>query len=256
MAFSPTCGLVRMVPSTFSRAIVMDTAGERPKVEAATRQHQEYVAHLRAAGVAIRVLESGGPDSCFVEDQALIFGGVAILLRVGHPQRRDEGELVHQALREVMPTLSLPEGTVDGGDVLSVRQTLFVGRSSRTNELGIRTLRALVEPLGAEVVEVPVEFAGVLHLKSAASFLDETTVLVAEQTLDRRVFERHANVVVVPREENYAANTLTIGSRTLVPAGYPRTASKIEALGFEPVVLPMSEFQKADGALTCLSLLW
>jgi len=232
--------------------------GERAPVDVtlAREQHAAYVAALRGAGLEVVVLPelAGAPDSCFVEDTAVIAAGMAMLTRPGAVSRRGEVPSVRDALRGWLTTRTMPApATLDGGDVLRVGLDVYVGLSARTNVAGVRSLRRAFEPLGLRVhaIELP---PSVLHLKCVCSPVDATTVLVAAGALRAGTFGR-ARVIEVPAEETYAANAVVVNGVALVAAGHPVTRRRLEAEGLRVVELDMSETRKADGSLTCLSLL-
>jgi len=252
----PTHALVRAIPATFLDAVVLAPPPEPIDLRLAREQHRGYVEALRGLGLAVIELpaDEALPDGCFVEDTAVVAGGVALITRPGAPSRAGEVRAVREALGARLPLAEMgPSGKLDGGDVLRVGRTIFVGRSARTDDPGRRRLAEVFGPLGYQVREVAV--AGLLHLKCACSRLDDETVLVAEGALDPGVFEG-LGVVTVPRGELYAANCVAVGSRALVPAGFPATERALREAGFEPVPLPTSEIRKADGSLTCLSILF
>lgn len=220
----------------------------------AARQHASYVAALRAAGLKVTVLPAlkGQPDACFVEDCAVVFNGRALLTRPGAVVRQPEVESVGRVLKTKLECLDMDgAGRLDGGDVLRLGDRFFVGRSSRSDAGGIE---ALGRAFGVEVVAVDVGDA--LHLKSVATAIDEDCVLVLEGALEPDVFAGVARVLSVPRQEAVAANVLRIGASVLMPPGCPQTAEQINALGWEVVEVDASEFNKMDGALTCLSVCW
>jgi len=221
-------------------------------------QHAAYVAALRDLGVVVKVLPPAEeePDACFVEDQAVVYAGIAVITRCGHPARRPEAGAIADALAVVLPLVRMEApATLDGGDVLPVGRTLFVGRSRRTNAAGIAFLREVMAPRGIAVREVPVP-AGTLHLQSVCSALDDDTVLLARGTVPAVALPGVARILEVPAEEAYAANAVAVGEDVLLPAGYPVTARRVAEAGYRVHPLPMDAFRAADGALTCLSLRW
>ena len=246
--------LVRAVADSFVRALVA-TPPERPiDVARARVQHAEYVSALGRLGAEVVALpaDQACPDCCFVEDTAVVAAGVALLTRPGAPSRRDEVPGVAAALagRCELVRMEAP-ATLDGGDCLRAGHTFYVGRSRRTNAEGIAWLAAAFGPRGFRVV--PVELpAGVLHLKSVCSPLGDDRVLVAEDVPPATFAGLRA--IVVPAEEAHAANAVVVGGGAVVAAGCPRTQSLVEAEGFRTLAVDTSEMRKADGALTCLSI--
>jgi dimethylargininase len=250
---APTA-IVRDVPPSFDQALCATPV--TLDVPRAAEQHAAYRAALAAWGLRVERLpaDPAYPDGCFVEDTAVVAGELAVITRPGAPSRQGEVDAVAAALaRLVEITRMQAPATLDGGDVLRAGKVFVVGRSARTNEAGIAALRAAVAPRGYEVRAVPME-AGVLHLKCVCSPIADDLVLVAEGTVDHQAFAP-ARVIVVPREEAYAANAVAWNGRVLLPAGYLRTRALVEAAGFAVTELDNSELRKADSALTCLSVL-
>lgn len=226
-----------------------------PDVGRAIAQHEAYVAALRAAGVEVQRLRPAPtlPDACFVEDVAVVLDAdVAVLTRPGAPSRRPECATVAPELSDVLGLRRMEApATLDGGDVLRLGARLLVGRSSRTNDAGIEQLRRLAGDRGLEVHAIPL--ARGLHLKSACTALDATTVLVDPRALDpRRLGDLGLDPHPVP--EPLGANVLALGDRVLVSDAAPETARALEARGHAVVTLALSEFHRGDGALSCLSL--
>lgn len=225
-------------------------------VELATRQHRGYVRALAALGVAVRelpVLEEC-PDSCFVEDPALVLGEVAVILRPALDSRRGEVESVAAALREERELVHIETpATIEGGDILVVDETIYVGRTSRTNRAGVESLSELLHPFGYRVRSI--EIPDCLHLKSAVTRIGPELLLANPDWMNTRQLGG-IEVVEVDPTEPAAANVLRVGQTLLMPESYPRTREKLEARGLEVHVVDVSEFQKAEGAVTCLSLLF
>ncbi len=235
----------------------MDGADPGIDVALARRQHDDYRAALRAAGYETEVLppDEAHPDSPFVEDAALLLGGVAVLTRPGAASRRGEVAAVAAALAARFPTVEVEApATLDGGDVLQVGGTVFVGRSSRTNEAGIEAVRSAAARAGLGVVPVPV--AGVLHLKSAVVRIGEGAVLGRSDAVDPAPFAG-LSWVEIPAAERGRASALDLRDGTvLVPESCPATAAAVARAGAQPRAVSVGEFTKADGGLTCLSILW
>jgi len=224
-------------------------------VERATRQHAAYEAAIAAAGYQVIRLPGGAdmPDCVFIEDTAVVLDEVAIVTRPGAVSRRDETAGVadelsrHRALRFVEAP-----GTVDGGDVLVVGREIYIGKSSRTNAAGIDQMRRFASSAGYTVHEA--EVTGCLHLKSAATAIDSQTVLVNPEWIDPALFESFQIVSVDPRE-TYAANVLGLRDRVIVPAAFPFTAERVAARGHRVITVDAGELAKAEGAVTCCSLI-
>lgn len=246
-----TLAFVRSVPTAFDRAISAVVPDPPIDVALARAQHRDYVDALARAGASIERLPQldDSPDSVFVEDAAVVVGRVALVTRPGAPSRRDETASVAEALGRHLDVVRMDApATLDGGDCMRVGDTIYVGRSARTNAEGVALLRRL-----ARVVEVAMP-AMVLHLKCVCSPLGDGRVLLAEGAIDPAVFQG-AGVVLVPAREAYAANAVAIGRSVVVAAGHPRTAAALTRCGFDVLPVETSEARKADGSLTCQSIL-
>ena len=228
---------------------------ERTPVDlpAAIRQWEAYVDVLRESGWAVvEVPEAPDcPDAVFVEDTVVMYRNVAVISRPGADERKPEVVDVEKVLEDLGCSINRirPPGTLDGGDVLKVGDTVYVGRGGRTNGEGIRQLRAILEPLGAQVVAVPL--SRVLHLKSAVTALPDGTVIGYPPLVDDvSVFPRF---LPVPEEEGSHV-VLIGGDRLLMSAAAPRSAELFRDLGYTPVEVDISEFVKLEGCVTCLSV--
>jgi dimethylargininase len=222
----------------------------------ALRQHGEYVKALEDAGLTVQILPPAEalPDAVFVEDTAVIVDECAVLARPGIDSRVPEVDAIAPAVDAVRPTFRIgAPGTLEGGDVLRVGRTFFVGQTPRTNAEGTRQLAAFMEPHGYDVV--PATPRGCLHLKSAVTYIGDGTVLVNPEWIDVDLFSRW-QCVPVPAEEPFGANALLAGEIVHVSASAPLTRRKLDALGFATRALDTSEFEKAEAALTCLSLIF
>ena len=222
----------------------------------AQRQHEAYAEALRALGVDVQVLQVNErcPDGVFVEDAAVILDEVAVITTMGTPSRRGEIPAMRQAIAQVRETTSMAlPATLEGGDVLRVGRTLFVGQTSRTNREGAAALQAVARPLGYTVV--PVDVPGCLHLKTCITALDDETCLVNRQWLDVTPFAGFALVDVAPGEP-WGANVVRLPSGLLMNAAYPETAARVRELGHNVRLVDISEFGKAEAGLTCMSLLF
>ncbi len=240
------------------RAMVdgLSTSGlGRPDYEKALAQHAAYVAALRGCGLAVTVLaeDEAFPDSVFIEDTAVLSEKTALVTRPGAPSRRGEEKAVAAALQVFYGRLDAirAPGTVEGGDVMRAGDRFYVGLSARTNEEGARQFAGILQRHGYEAVPVPLR--DVLHLKTGISYLEHNRLLACGEFLDQPLlssFER----IPVPAGESYAANSLWINGRVLVPAGFPGTLRLVSGLGYDAVPVDVSEFRKLDGGLSCLSL--
>jgi dimethylargininase len=248
--------LIRPIPASFASALCAAAPDEPIDLERARTQHAAYVAALTDAGaetIALPVADAL-PDSCFVEDTAVVAAGVALITRPGAPSRQAETAATAEALRTRYELAFVREpATLDGGDCMRVGTTIFVGRSARTNDAGIARLTEVFAPRGIRVVAIELP-AGVLHLKCVCAPLGDDRITLADDSIARDHFG-DLHVVRVPAEESYAANVLAIGDRVLVSAGYPRTHEVLTRAGVRITPLATTEVRKADGALTCLSIL-
>ena len=222
---------------------------------AARIQHAGYERLLGVLGCDVRRVAPAPehPDAVFIEDAAVVVDEVAVITRPGAASRRGETAGVEAALAGLRPLARIEApGTLDGGDVLLVGRRVFVGRTARTNEAGIAQLRAILAPHGYLVEGVAV--TGCLHLKTAVTALDDATVLVNPAWVDPAAFAPLAAVAVDPAEP-MAANVLRIGDALLYAEAYPRTRALLEARGYRLHLVDASELAKAEGAVTCCSLI-
>lgn len=247
------------MPLAFTRAVsprlaeCETTQAARVDVARAVAQHEAYEGALADAGFEVRRLPAldDFPDGVFVEDTALLLGAQAVILRPGAAPRAGETASTAEGLADRFTLHRLATGHVDGGDVLRIGATLYVGISSRTDLAGIRALGELVAPLGFEVVPVPV--AGGLHLKSAATCVNN--VLVHNPAWVSAAQFPGTDPLAIAPGEDLGGNVLLAGRTLLTPADSPRTAEALAARGFAIVTLDISEMRKADAALTCMSLI-
>jgi dimethylargininase len=248
------------VTREISPAIVRCELTHQPRVPidlaTAQMQHARYQQCLVAAGCTVERLRTTPDlaDSVFVEDIAVVFPELAIVTRPGALSRRRETPVVAKALKKYRPLQRIqPPATLDGGDVLVLGRRVFVGHSRRTNATGIEQLRRILEPRGYTVASVPVEKC--LHLKSAATAVSDETVLVNRDWVPTDAF-CGLTFVDVDREEPWAANALRLNGELIYSAAYPRTLARLEAHGFRVRTVELGELAKAEGAVTCCSLVF
>jgi dimethylargininase len=219
----------------------------------ALTQWHGYLDAFRSRGWDVREVQPADehPDGVFVEDAVVVFGDLAVIASPGADSRRGELATVTPVLDSLglaLQRIELP-GTLDGGDVLKVGATAYVGRSARTNDAGVRQLRTIVAPAGWTVVEVPV--TKVLHLKSAVTALPDGTIIGRGDTLDDpSVFPGFLDV---PEDHGTAVVDLGDGA-VLMSADAPRTAALLRGRGYDVVAVPITEFEKLEGCVTCLSV--
>ena len=225
-------------------------------VARAVQQHDRYEEALCSLGIAVVSLPAlaEAPDAVFVEDPAIVLDEVAVMTRMGAESRRTESPSLAEAVARFRPLRWITEpGTLEGGDVVRIARTLFVGRSARSNDPGIAQLRSELAPFGYAVV--PVEMRGCLHLKSACSYLGRNTVLANRSWVDMAPFAGCV-VVDVASEEPGAADVLAIGDTVVIPASFPQTARALESAGWNTLPIDVSELQKAEAGVTCMSLVF
>jgi len=230
----------------------------RAEIDFATalQQHEDYQATLSSLGCEIVVVPapSGLADSVFIEDTALVLDEIAVMLRPGVASRQPEVAGVGDVLRQYKPlkTIESP-GTVDGGDLLRVGNIIFAGLSTRTNQDGIRQLRDIVSEYGLTVETV--ETAKCLHLKSAVSEVAPGTLLINPDWISASAFSDF-ELIDVDKDEGHAANALRIGGDVVYPSSFPRTLDLLVSRGINVVPVDLAELQKAEGAVTCCSLVF
>jgi len=219
-------------------------------------QHAGYVRALAALGCEVIELpaQDALPDAVFVEDVALVFDEVAVMTRPGAASRRAEGATVEPVLAQYREIRRIHgPGSIDGGDVLRIGRDVYVGASARSNPQGIAQLGELLAPFGYRVQAVNTH--GCLHLKSAVTQVADDTVLIQPAWLDDTLFRRYRRIEIDATEE-HAANALRVGAGIVYPACFPRTAQKLAAAGIAVTAVDVSELQKAEGAVTCCSLVF
>lgn len=225
-------------------------------VERAVCQHNDYERHLAALGVRVVSLPAPPdlPDAVFVEDTAVVLDEVAVMTSPMLESRRREVESVAAVLERYRPLLRIEgDAHLEGGDVLRIGRTVYVGLSRRTNHAGAEQLEDLLGPYGYRVRPVPL--ACCLHLKTAATAVGRDTVLLNPAWVDPTVFDGVCTIAVAP-DEPEAGNALRIGDTVLVPSSFPRTQALLEDAGFRVDSIDISELQKAEAGLTCCSILF
>lgn len=219
-------------------------------------QHAAYEKCLEEIGCNVMSLpeEPEMPDSVFVEDTAVVLDELAVILRPGADSRKPETAKIADALRPFRKLFHLVDpGTLDGGDVLRIHKTLYVGLSLRSNKEGAKQLRNILKPYGYDVVEVEVK--GCLHLKSAVTQVADDTLLINEKWVDPAIFSS-VKLIEIDPSEPYAANALWVNGLVIYPASFPKTRKRLEEAGIELKIVDASELAKAEGALTCCSLIF
>jgi dimethylargininase len=248
--------LTRPVSASLAQCELTYLARTPFDIDLARRQHHVYEQALRQFGCQVVALPEAPelPDAVFVEDLALVLDEVGILTRPGAESRRPEAPTVEETLARYRPVRRIePPGTLEGGDILRLGRTIYVGRSGRSNAEGIRQLQALCGEFGYAVVSVALR--GCLHLKSAVTDIAPDRLLLNPAWVAPESFEGWAWVAVAPGEE-HAANALRIGEGLIYPSSFPRTLETLARMAVQVQAVDVSEIQKAEGAVTCCSLVF
>lgn len=220
----------------------------------AQQQHHAYCQMLRRAGVQVRTLQTHlrSPDAVFVEDTAIVLDEIAILSSPGNASRRRELVAIERELADLHIIRRIePPAMIEGGDVLRLHRELLVGLSSRTNWKGIDTLTQIAQPCGYRVLPIPVNHC--LHLKTACTALSDHTLLVNPNWIDTAKLKRF-KLLSVPVDEPWGANVMRLNNHIWLPAAHRQTAAILRQSGFRTHMLELSEFAKAEGGISCLSL--
>ncbi len=229
----------------------------QPIYEKALEQHAKYIEALKACGVDVLVLPAMEeyPDSCFVEDVAVVNDKCAIITNPGADTRKGETagiiEAIDRFYTEEQTGHIVAPGTLEGGDVMKCGDTYYVGLSARTNQEGFDQFAAFMGKYGFKSVLVPLEL--VLHLKTGVNYLENNKMLVSGEFVDKPEFAQYERIVI-PDEEAYAANCIWMNGTVIVPEGYPAVLEAVKGAGYPVLTVDTSEFRKIDGGLSCLSL--
>jgi dimethylargininase len=249
-----TKAIARKPGRNFSKGITSSGLGS-PDYKTTIKQHQEYIQALEECDLEVTVLEpdENHPDSTFVEDTALVLPECAILTIPGAESRKGERDGMSTTLRDLFTIVEeiTEPGTIEGGDIMRAEEVFYIGLSERTNLEGAEQLIRILNKFGYNGKTVHLE--KVLHLKTGVSYLEGGNLLAAGEFISKRDFQDF-NILEINPEESYAANSLWVNGTVLVPAGFPKTAQKIRSAGYPIKEIDMSEFQKMDGGLSCLSL--
>jgi len=252
--------LVKRPGPELIQALSMDDTAGGIDAEAAFNQHESYISTLVSLGVDVHVLPSDPdhPDGVFVEDTAVVIPGAVVITRPGALPRRGETKSVTRAFQELAPELEIipmPEGsgTVDGGDILRLGDCYYIGLSDRTNREGGEWLAARAEERGCRARFIPV--SGSLHLTTVVTPLSPDTLIGTEEILSQFSGDS-VKMIAVPPNESAAGNVLVVNGTVIVPAECAETLEMLHRKGFDTSVVDVSQYARADGALTCLSILW
>jgi dimethylargininase len=229
----------------------------KPDYELALKQHDDYIEALKVCGVDVTTLDADEryPDSCFVEDVAVLAKNVAIVTNPGAASRNGEKDEIIDALKKFysddrIEYIKSP-GTLDGGDVMMVGSHFYVGLSARTNREGADQFIKALEKHG--YTGSMVEMKEVLHLKTGLAYLENNNLLVAGEFIEKADF-RDFNKIIIDESESYSANCIWVNNKVLVPAGYLKAEKAIKNAGYDVITVDTSEYRKLDGGLSCLSL--
>ena len=225
-----------------------------PSFDLIIDQHKVYVATLRSVGMEVIVLNAHPdyPDAYFVEDTAVVTPQVAVITNPGADARKGEVDSIEPVLSRYRKITRIrAPGTLDGGDVFIAAEHCFIGISDRTNPEGAEQLGLILEQSGYKWTPIPV--TGGLHLKSGVNYVGKNTLLVSREFATRWEFDKFAKIVI-DNDEELAANTLWVNDTLIMPEGFPKTKERLEILGLPIIELDVSEAQKMDGGLTCMSI--
>lgn len=227
----------------------------KPDYIKALEQHSRYGDILKECGLQVSVLEadSNFPDSTFIEDVAICTPICAIVTNPGASSRNGEKHSIKPVLQNFYTAVEeiVGPGTLDAGDVMMVNNHFYIGISERTNHAGAEQLISILQKYNMSGSKVPLK--EMLHLKTGLSYLEQNTLLMSGEFVQNTEFEKYSKIIV-DEKELYAANSLWINGTVLVPKGFDKTKNKIEQAGYKTIEVDVSEFQKLDGGLSCLSL--
>ena len=257
--------LTRAIPESYHSALAKFFGSGPTDINLAREQHKAYCKVFEDAGLEVSVLpeDENQPDCVFVEDQAVIIDGHVLLPVPGHPSRVNEQPPIADFLIEKMGGAQIcrmsGDARMDGGDILRLGNIFFVGRSSRTNDEGIKELEDLLNHLNYElrIIDIP---EGALHLTSISSTPTDEIILAPKGMLPEDAFgelPEDSQVYWMPIEETYGCNTIGLpDNKVIVAEGYPTVLAKLIEIGLEPIILDVSQFRAGDGSLTCCSLFY
>ena len=244
--------LVRSPSKNFAHALSEHPEAASINIQKAQQQHTAYCKALQTSGLTVEVLEplDAFPDSVFIEDNALILDGQVVLCSMKEHTRQGEVDFLAKSFQSRLPMLQLnPPVFMDGGDILQTEDTVFVGQSQRTNPKAVTVLQSLTLKQ-----VIPVQVKKGLHLKTSVSALGGNLLVINPSHVEAELF-RGFEWIEVEEEEAYAVNCLAVEENVILPAGFPKLEQQIQKHGLSTLPVEMSEFQKADGGVTCLSIL-
>ena len=247
--------IVRLPSETIINAL--SSKGLSPDFLKAKEQHQAYIDILKKTGLDVKILNPLKylPDSLFVEDPALIYNKICIILKPGVVTRLEEASKLKIEISELFDQVfTIEHGNVEGGDILRIKNHFIIGISGRTNETGAKNLSNIIEKNGG-TSEIAITPENTLHFKSECSLLDEETILATDNLIKSDFFSKKYRIIKVPKGEETGANCLRINEHLLIPKGYNRLLDLVSK-DYKIRVLDVTEMEKVDAGLSCLSLRW
>lgn len=239
--------------SRFAEGITTANLG-KPDFNLALQQHAAYINALKSCGLELYELaaDENFPDSCFTEDTAVVADEVAVITNPGAQSRKGEIDSMIPVLEKFrkLEFIQSP-GTLEGGDVMQIEKHFYIGLTDRTNEDGAHQLGNILSKFGYHYSVIPVTAA--LHLKTIVNYIGNNNLLMTKELFSHPSFNSF-NKILVPQDEMYAANCLLINNKLIIPNGFKQVKSEVQKLNYDLIELDMSEFQKMDGGLSCLSL--
>jgi len=227
----------------------------KPDYGLAKKQHDAYIDALKSCAVEVTVLDADEkfPDSCFVEDVAVCTKKFVVITNPGASSRKGEEKEIIEVIKKYYNNIEYIKepGTLEGGDVMMVKDHFYIGLSKRTNREGAEQLIKALEKYGmsGSIVEI----SEMLHLKNGLAYLEDNVLLVTGEYINNLEFKKF-NKILIDEEEIYSTNCIRVNDYVLVPASYPKTKEKIKNAGFKIIVVDISEYRKVNGGLSCLSL--
>ena len=252
-----TRAITRLPSKTFAKGITTSKLGT-PDLTLALKQHEQYCQALETCGLTVTTLDPDPnfPDSTFVEDTAILTKDFAVITNPGAPSRRDETAQLKQIIQQYYDRIYNIEapGTLDGGDICQADDLFLIGISNRTNETGAEQLRNILENEGylTRIVDIR-KSDSLLHLKSSLAYIGNNTLVLTQELENYKAFINFSHIIV-DEKEAYAANCIHINDYLIIPQGYQNIENTMQQSGYKTIALNMSEFQKMDGGLSCLSL--
>lgn len=243
--------IVREPGSKYADCISSHPLHHTISLELSRKQHKKYCEALESLGIEVLYAprDDDHPDSCFVEDNAIVQNGKALICRMAKESRRGEQNKIEEILQNFMPTKWAEDpATIEGGDIVHNEKGLIAGISKRTNRIGVKQMREWLD-IPVRTIEAP----DIMHLKSYVTYLGNGVMMATERFASHPAISDF-RVISPPKNEEYAADTLAIGNNILMAEGYPKTQQLIRDEGFDVIPIEISEIKKCDGAISCLSI--